>query len=113
MKNKPDLHDNIARRLTKSEAYRAQQGCKHIEGQSFYEGGAMLGKVECVAVSPHDAVNKWLFIHFYADCRNPLRALDFYSVPFYDVILIIRTTDDRLTYRNLDSYHPPQQQMAG
>jgi hypothetical protein len=58
-------------------------------------------------------VNKWLFIHFYADSRNPMKALAFYSVPFYDVILIIRTSDNHLTYRNLDSYPPQQQQMAG
>ncbi|MCD6064362.1 MAG: hypothetical protein K0R82_2273 [Flavipsychrobacter sp.] len=112
METREEIHENPARRLSKAEAYRILQMCHHLEGQVFYEGGAMLGEIECVAVSPHDAINKWLFIHFYADCHDPTEALRFYTVPYYDVILIICTDKGQLTYRNLDAYRP-QQQMTG
>jgi hypothetical protein len=112
MKEGYNLHENESRRLTRAEAGEALREWQPMEGMPFYEDGGVLGVIECVAVSPHDTINKWIFLHFYADCRDPGKALNFYKVPFFDVILIIRTVSGQFTYRGLNAYSPPQQ-LAG
>jgi hypothetical protein len=98
-------HDDFSYRLTKAEALRTVEQYSYLAGQPYHEYDHLLGTIVCAAVSPHDAINKWLFIHYYADCRDPQKALSFYGVPYFDVILIIETTHARrFTYRNLGAY---------
>jgi hypothetical protein len=117
MRQAPIVHNQQVEPLNKSEAASTALEYGWLQGQVYYEADQPLGTIQCVAVAPHDAINKWLFLHYYADCKDPLKALDFYNVPFYDVILVIESGfDGGLTYRNLGDYlrtHNRQHRHAG
>lgn len=105
MRQAPIVHHSHADPLTKGDAANIAMEYSWLEGQVYYEADEPVGTVKCVAVAPHDAINKWIFLHYYADCKDPLKALSFYKVPFFDVILVVESGfDSGLTYRNLGDY---------
>lgn len=75
---------------------------QHIRGTAF--AGPPRGIVECVAVAPFDNINKFIFLEFYKESGDPMKALEFYKFPYYDVIFIIRSSvTGELFFGNLES----------
>jgi hypothetical protein len=79
--------------------------CKEYE---FMQGRSLDNKdvvVECVTISPADDINKWIFLHHYGTTHDTDKALDFYKVPFFDVIFITRCGEGHLSYITLNSFN--------
>lgn len=79
----------VSAAFTRSQANAVCKGYQHLVGTE-YTGNEFTGTIECVCVAPFDDVNKYIFMEFYRDCRNAEKALEFYLVPFFDVVVIIR-----------------------
>jgi len=79
---------------------------RHLVGTSFQTGSTQWLPIECVAISPHDDINKWLFVSFYQDTKDQVKALSFYKPPYYDVIVIARSARNvsELTFEDLRSF---------
>ena len=57
--------------------------------------------IACVAVSPLDPLNKYIFNTYFIDSQDPVQALQFYHGPYYDVMVISST---HLKYMDLRSF---------
>lgn len=90
---------------TKEQARRVRDQYKHLEGQEYLENDAGIGTIECVAITPYDDVNRYIFFEYYLDCLNPLKALEYYYGPFYDVAFVVRShSDQKLMLKNAVGY---------
>jgi len=91
--------------FTKEQARRARNQYRHLEGQEYLEDGVGRGTIECVAVTPYDDVNKYIFLEYYLDCRDPLKALEYYYAPFYDIALVVKNySDQKLSLKSAVNY---------
>jgi hypothetical protein len=79
------------------DAYRYMQGMKLWDDKEVF--------VERVAISPADDINKWIFLHHYGSGLDAEQALDFYKVPYFDVVLITRCAEGVLSYVGLRTYN--------
>ena len=77
-----------------------------MQGQPFYKDGVQWGIIECVAVSPYDDINKWIFLQFYKDYKCPKKALEYYGVPYFDVLLLAQSIGraGEYLYQSVNSY---------
>ena len=76
---------------------------QHLVGKEFDENGKI---IECIAVSPYDDINKWIFSQYFLEKRNCIDALKYYAGPYYDVLVIAapQLGDKICTYTDLSSY---------
>ncbi len=71
---------------------QARAICKDFQtliGRSF-DQTMHWDNIECVAVTPYDEINKWIFACNYAEMKCPELALDYYAGHFYGVSVIAR-----------------------
>lgn len=92
--------------LTLDEARTVCSDYQYLVGHALTTEPTDFSIIECVAVAPHDEVNKWIFAHHYFEGEQPGDALNFYACPFYDVILLARYKSDcsKVLYMDLHSY---------
>lgn len=92
--------------MNRYKARELSEQYQHLVGSPFMFTNNDWDNIECVTISPYDEINKWVFIHHYKDEGCPKKALEFYKVPFYDVILIARKKVNNaiVHYRNLSGY---------
>jgi hypothetical protein len=79
--------------LTFTEARRQCEAYEHIIGSTFLHEGRLMA-IQQVVASPYDEINKYIFFHFLLESGSPSAALEFYRVPFYDVLVIYRQALD-------------------
>ena len=80
--------DIVKNALTLNEALYISTQYKELKGNRIMTSSGE-AEVVCVAVSPADDINKWIFLQRFIDTSDPEKALDFYKVPYYDVVLIV------------------------
>jgi hypothetical protein len=76
--------------LTLAEARAICDEYKSLQGGVRLAGKGDLEVIEEVVIAPYGKLNKLLFFALYKEIRDPLKALEFYKHPEYDVILILR-----------------------
>lgn len=77
---------------------------QYLVGQPYGEDGNS-PLISCVAVAPFDELNKWIYINFYADERDPQKALKYYYYPYYDVLVIAPSSEcPGYSYKNIRDY---------
>lgn len=83
--------------LTLNEAAYISSKYQHLKGKKIM---TVKGEAEIagVAISPADEINKWIFLQRFIETDDPATALEFYKVPYYDVVLITRTAGAPLSY---------------
>lgn len=89
--------DIVKNALTLNEAIYICSQYRHYAGKRVMTN-MMEAEVVCVAVSPADDINKWIFLQRYIETLNAGKALEFYKVPYYDVILIVKAPTGSLSY---------------
>lgn len=86
----------------------AEAICKaytYLDKQPYIVSGIRRGIIECVAVSPFDDLNKMHFLNEYKSCKDPVKALQFYTPTFFDVILILQIDGEGdLSYEDIRTY---------
>ncbi len=87
----------IEHSFTLAQALAICEDYQHLEGKVYDE----TDRIACVAVSPLDPLNKYIFNRYYIDSKDPLKALQFYHGPYYDV-MVISGTD--VKYMDLRSF---------
>jgi hypothetical protein len=97
--------------LTLLEARLLCRQYQHLSGRILFNEPTDLYKIECITVAPHDDLNKWIFAHNYINGDSLDKAMEFYTGPYYDVLLLARNTGDEsvLVYKSLHNY---QQQSS-
>ena len=99
--------------LNLSEAKALCNLYQNMVGLLFSEKSSEWGAVECVAVAPYDEINKHIFLEYYRQEGNAVRALRFYTVPYYDVVLIPRSTlDDKVTCCNVNEHYTMKKRVG-
>lgn len=93
----------IENAMSRSEAKEVCGQNLNLVGKPLVVGEEEQGIIECVAVSPADDINKWIFLQRYAECRDAEASLDFYHVPYFDVVLIVRDSAGKLRYYDLQA----------
>ena len=93
----------IENSLTLKDARALCVAHQHLVGSTVVSDKGNL-KIECVTISPMDDINKHIFLERYKDYKNPDRAIEFYSVPFYDVLMLAKDKNDTLHYFNLRNH---------
>jgi hypothetical protein len=83
--------------LTLREAMYICGQYAHLSGKRMMAASKEV-EVICAAVSPADDINKWIFLQRFIEISDPVTALEFYKVPYYDVILITKLPDSTLSY---------------
>jgi len=79
--------DIVKDALTLNEATYMCGQYQHMLGEKVATGkGEAI--VVCVAVAPADDINKWIFLQRFIETADAAGALEFYKVPYYDVVLI-------------------------
>ncbi len=89
--------DIVKNSLTFNEAMYICSQYRHLEGKKIMTNGAEAGII-CVAISPADDINKWIFLQRFIETSDAAKALEFYKVPYYDVILITQVPGGTLSY---------------
>jgi len=92
--------------LTLAQALKICQDYQYLNGSIFDRDTLGKGYIECIAVAPYEESKQWLFAQYYRECKDPIRSLQFYNGPEYDVIVlsipILRKRG--ILYRDLRGY---------
>src|ERR1043165_10089273 len=75
--------------LTRKEANELCAEYQYLAGQVNVKNG-LEETITCVAVAPHDEMNKTFFLSYYLETRDQHEALSFYLHPYFDVVLILK-----------------------
>jgi hypothetical protein len=89
---------------TLSDARNACNRYMHLNGREYIRDGRTIGTIITVTVAPYDEVNKWIFLSLYRQHRNIAIALEQYTPPFYDVVLLIELADSQIVMKELSAY---------
>lgn len=84
---------NLKLSITFPEAKRLSEEHEHLIGSTFQLKDRLMA-VQQIVPSPLDEINKFIFFHFLLESGSAKQALDYYRVPFYDVIVIYRNALD-------------------
>jgi len=84
----------LSNALTRRRAQELCQSLKHLAGTIHTTADEKTGIIECATIAPFDDVNKFIFLEYYRECRNVSTALEFYRIPYFDVVLIVRSPID-------------------
>jgi len=92
--------------LSLTHALAACRDYQYLNGSIFEKETLGKGHIECVAVAPFEESKQWLFAQYYRETKDPVRALQFYNGPHYDVlVLAIPVLRKRaIHFRDLRSY---------
>ena len=87
----------IDQTFTFDQALAICRDYQHWVGKA-YDGS---DTIECIAISPLDPLNKYIFNTYYLDSKDAVKALQFYYGPYYDVMVI---SSMHLKYMDLRSF---------
>ena len=88
-----------------AEARHLCDSYRFLEGELLCKAGCQRYYIRCVAVSPFDKLNKWIFTQFYLESGDEDESLNFYTFPDFDVILIGYEPGSReVVYKDLHIY---------
>ena len=92
--------------LTLAQAIALSRDYQNLVGSIFEKNTLGKGYIECIAVAPYEESKQWLFAQYYKECKDPLRSLQFYKGPQYEVIaLAVPILRKRgILYRDLRNY---------
>lgn len=93
----------IENAMSRTEAKEVCGQNLNLVGKPLVMGEEQHGIIECVAIAPADDINKWIFLQRYTESRDAEASLDFYHVPYFDVVVIVRDTHGKLRYYDLES----------
>lgn len=88
--------------------------CDHqyLVGHAFTTEPTDFSIIECVAIVPHDEVNKWIFANYYMQGMQPGTDGGFEHYPYYDVIVLARyKSGDSILYADLQNYLQQKQHL--
>lgn len=89
---------------TKDEANDICEHYTYLIGTSYIEELKTKGIIECVTIAPYDDLNKWIFFQSYLENRDPVKAIKYYQVPFFDVILIVLPDNGPRFFKSIRNY---------
>ena len=92
--------------LTLAQANALSRDYQNLIGSFFEKETLGKGYIECIAVAPYEESKQWQFAQYYKECKDPLRSLQFYKGPHYEVIaLAVPILRKRgILYRDLRNY---------
>lgn len=93
----------IENAMSRTEAKEVCGQNLNLVGKPLVMGEEQQGIIECVAIAPADDINKWIFLQRYAESHDADASLDFYHVPYFDVVVIVRDANGKLRYYDLQS----------
>ncbi len=81
---------------------------QHLAGSIVLGDNNEFEVIDHVLVAPYGKLNQLLFFKLYKESKDPEKAMNFYDLPQYDVIIILRELvadgDCYLKYMELDTY---------
>ena len=92
--------------MSKAQAEHFCHAYQHLVNSKFSVDPDTIQRVECVAVSPFDEVNKYIFIKQYKSCQQAGEALEIYGGQLFDVVVITRVVSQNVEfiYKDLNEY---------
>jgi hypothetical protein len=92
--------------MSKTEAENFCHAFQYLVNSKFSADPDTIQRIECVAVSPFDDVNKYIFIKQYNGCHQAEEALEIYGGQLFDVVIITRVISQNVEfiYKSLDEY---------
>lgn len=93
----------IENSMTLKEARALCSRYQHLMGQTVKVDNEPC-TIECVAVGPMDDLNRYIFLEHYKSYKDPKQALEFYKVPFYNVLLIGTTNSGAVRYWDIHAH---------
>jgi hypothetical protein len=91
--------------LTIDQARKLCEDYQYLQGRVLSVDELGEHRIDCVAVSPSDDLNKWLFTSFYNEYGCPIKALEYYTYSDFDVLLLHKTLrDQKPVYKDVRTY---------
>jgi hypothetical protein len=94
--------------LSLSEASALSFDNQHLVGHIILGDNNEFEVIDSITIAPYGKLNQLLFFKLYKEMKDPEKAISFYDLPQYDVIIILRQLvadgDYYLKYIELDTY---------
>lgn len=81
--------------MTKFTAESTLHQYQSLVGQRLLSGDENWGLIKEVVVTPYDELNLHIYAHFYIEHTNATKALEFYTLPFFDHWCIAEAIDSK------------------
>lgn len=95
----------MATPLSLIQAKKICQHYHHLRGRPLLARADLREPIVYIVISPHDELNKWIFLQNFSETQDNDRALEFYQPPYYDVLLLAKFRDkNAFYYQDLRSY---------
>jgi hypothetical protein len=94
--------------LSLNEATAMCREFQHLLGHVVLGDNNDFEVIDCVTIAPYRKLDQLLFFKLYKEMKDPEKAISFYALPQYNVIIILRELvgagDYYLKYIDLDTY---------
>lgn len=96
---------NFSEAYTEAKAQAKRDAYRHLIGSTYYTDQSDWGVIQDIAIAPYESLNRYIFAWFYTHYNDAVRAINFYTAPYFDVYIIALSADGKsYGFRKLDSY---------